>query len=298
MHRYSLDRSSKKFHCPSCGKKRFTLFVDNETGAYLDKTYGRCDREVNCKYFNKPENAPNFYSLPRRVRIAAEKPPSFIARELVQKSMSGYNRNPLYTFLIERFEESQVHHTFQKYGVGTSEHWDGATVFWQLDDKGRARTGKIIKYKNGKRVRSPKSLIHWAHKLLRLEDFNLKQVPFGTHLLSKYKGTTICIVESEKTALIMDLFCPHYLWIGLGSINMLKIENIKLFHEYNLVLYPDSDAHNNWVAKAKSLERQLRRGLHVSELVIQSKYADNSVEGYDIADIVLSNPDLLGRNSS
>lgn len=53
-HRYKLDRSSKKHHCPECGKRRFVYYVDTETGDYLPEQYGRCDRESKCGYNLNP----------------------------------------------------------------------------------------------------------------------------------------------------------------------------------------------------------------------------------------------------
>ena len=32
----------------------------------------------------------------------------------------------------------------QRYKVGTSKYWDGATVFWQTDNQNKVRTGKIM----------------------------------------------------------------------------------------------------------------------------------------------------------
>ncbi|MCS5488914.1 DUF6371 domain-containing protein [Algoriphagus limi] len=53
-YRYQFDISSKKFHCPSCQKKTFVLYVDPETGDYLPEQYGKCDREIKCGHFLLP----------------------------------------------------------------------------------------------------------------------------------------------------------------------------------------------------------------------------------------------------
>lgn len=53
-HLYSLEKGSKKHHCPDCNKKTFVLYIDTETGDYLPKQYGRCDRESKCSYHLNP----------------------------------------------------------------------------------------------------------------------------------------------------------------------------------------------------------------------------------------------------
>ncbi|WP_422373761.1 DUF6371 domain-containing protein [Flagellimonas sp.] len=61
--RYILDRSSKKYVCPSCNKKRFVRYVDRETGNYLDGDYGRCDRSDNCGYFKSPKQDEIYFGI-------------------------------------------------------------------------------------------------------------------------------------------------------------------------------------------------------------------------------------------
>ncbi len=53
-HRYTLEKGSKKYHCPDCNKKTFVRYIDTETGDYLPEQYGRCDRESKCSYHLNP----------------------------------------------------------------------------------------------------------------------------------------------------------------------------------------------------------------------------------------------------
>ena len=45
--------------CPKCGKKRYTRFVDNQTGQYLPYEFGRCERINSCGYMESPKNNIN-----------------------------------------------------------------------------------------------------------------------------------------------------------------------------------------------------------------------------------------------
>ena len=55
MHyRYTLDKSSKKNHCPQCGKKRFVLYIDEVAKEFAPEQYGRCDRKGSCGYHSAP----------------------------------------------------------------------------------------------------------------------------------------------------------------------------------------------------------------------------------------------------
>jgi hypothetical protein len=80
------------------------------------------------------------------------------------------------------------------YGVGTAK--DSATVFWQRDTDNNVRTGKVIQYKPDLHRNKDKPP-YWAHKALKLPDFNLTQCLFGEHLLAG-NDKPVAIVESEK----------------------------------------------------------------------------------------------------
>jgi len=58
-----LDKSSRKFICPSCGKKRFVKFVDIQTGEYLEGVHGKCDRSDSCGYTSYPKSGDTCYFI-------------------------------------------------------------------------------------------------------------------------------------------------------------------------------------------------------------------------------------------
>ena len=139
----------------------------------------------------------------------------------MQLSMLHYEKNHLYHFLKTALGKSAASELMQRYNVGSSKHWTGATVFWQVDISGRIRTGKVMLYnpENGRRIKEPHNHITWAHSLLKKEKFHLRQCLFGEHLLSADSHQTVALVESEKSALIASHFLPQYLWIASGGKN-------------------------------------------------------------------------------
>ena len=100
------------------------------------------------------------------------------------------------------------------------------------------------------------SFNYWEHKRLMREgrlpqDYAVYQCLFGQHLLPKYPHKAVCIVESEKTALIMACTQPNHLWLatcGCGGLAPEKVECLKGRH---VTLFPDSGTYNKWCEKMK-----------------------------------------------
>ena len=215
-----------------------------------------------------------------------EKPISLMDSEVLKKSLKGYEANNFITYLISLFGEVITGELISKYFVGTSNHWQGATVFWQIDLKGKVRTGKIMLYSpnTGKRVREPHNCITWVHTALKLNDYNLKQSLFGEHLL-KDKTKPVALVESEKTAIIASVYLPQYIWVAVGSISNLKPERCNVLKGRNVALYPDLKAFDKWSEKAKELSHIT--SFVVSDLLERKAPETDKLEGYDLADYLI-----------
>lgn len=282
--KYSFDPSSKKFICPSCAKKRFVRYVDNETKNYLSDEFGRCDRESSCGYHLPPTSNP---TLVDSSTIKPLQPISTIDSRFVSASETKYEENYLFQYLTQHFKKEEILQCFKKYRVGTSKHWKGSTVFWQIDQNNKVRSGKImlINPSTGKRVKVPFPHINWVHKVLGLQDYNLKQCLFGEHLVSKplqphATQPNLAIVESEKTAITMSLFLKNTLWIATGSKQNLKNELLLNLKNYRLVLFPDVGEYEDWNKKALELTK-LGFTIKCSELL----EGCNHTTGTDLADV-------------
>ncbi|MFZ4741613.1 MAG: DUF6371 domain-containing protein, partial [Bacteroidales bacterium] len=227
-HRFILEKYknlSSRHLCPSCGKKELTFYIDTETGEAIHTTVGRCNRESNCNYHYTPKQYftdNNIFaetSPPQATRTPQAKPEpkaiSYIDFDIFKRSLANYENNNFIKFLIKTFGESIAKELIEKYFLGTSKHWNGATVFYQRDIKGKIRAGKIMLYDadTGKRIKKPFDHITWLHSLMKLEDFELKQSLFGTHLLSD-KTKPVAVAESEKTSIIASVYLPQFIWVS------------------------------------------------------------------------------------
>lgn len=279
--KYKLDNSSKKFICPNCNKRRFVRYVEVETNQYLDESLGRCDRESSCGYFKKPERGNAFFKKNdfQKENINSV---SFHNSNLVEQSLKHYKKNNFYNYLTSVFSSEKIDEVFFKYKVGTSKAWNGATVFWQIDENNKIRGGKIILFNKDtcNRIKEPYSHVNWAHNKLNLKNFVLKQCLFGLHLNTSSK--TIALVESEKTAIIMSLFLPEYVWMSTGGKQNFNKELLLPLKLREIIAFPDKSEFNDWQKKANDLNK-IGFKIKVSDYVEKLDFES----GTDLADIYL-----------
>lgn len=305
-YKYQLDTSSKKFVCPACEKRSFVRMI-NQNGDYISNEFGRCDRSNSCGYSMYPkinvQEQPIDYSLPKvNVSTIKNKVASTLPNEYVQQSFKRYDINSFFQFLLTIFSKEEINFVFDLYKVGTSKKWGGSTVFWQINIDLEVRAGKVIKFDviSGKRIKDPFSHMTWVHSLLKLNDFNLKQVLFGEHLLNQFPNKVICIVESEKTAIIMAIKHPIYLWLATSGKNGFTFDKLCVLKKRQVVVFPDSDAFNEWNEKAKLISKQINLNLIVSPFVMNCTIAMKQTIGFDLADLIqinINKPEQIQVNS-
>ncbi|MFI5139728.1 MAG: DUF6371 domain-containing protein, partial [Sphingobacteriales bacterium] len=301
---------SSRYRCPQCNHrdKTFVRYISTETGDHLADHVGRCGREDKCGYHYKPRdyfrdnagmkplpganNKRKPGSYPKKPKPASRliKPHDpqsgfHINPDIVNASFNGYEQNNFVLYLISKFGRQAASDLIGRYRIGTSKHWHGATVFWQLDYLGRARTGKVMLYNSqtGKRVKQPFAHITWVHTLLvgcknlvvdgiefdvnsrdliaanancqpQTAGFHVEQCLFGEHLLTENPALPVAIVESEKTAVIASYHAPGMVWLAAGSLGNLNPELCHALHHRSVTLYPDLGAYAKWCVKAKQLQ--------------------------------------------
>ncbi|MBA3706339.1 MAG: hypothetical protein H0W84_10720, partial [Bacteroidetes bacterium] len=243
--------------CPGCGKEKvFSRYIDKRTGKYILTDLGRCNREISCGYHKLPKSGLVDSSIRINTRLSLAKI-DFIPLNQFQRSLKAYETNHFISFLICQFGKEAAMSLVIKYCIGTSRHWAGATIFWQLDHNQNVRTGKIMLYDpfTGKRVKNPHNHIHWVHKLLKKPEYALKQCLFGCHLINESPCKPIGIVESEKTAIIASALLPELTWLATGGLNNLNAENLEVLKNRKVFLFPDLNGFEKWILKAQSLQK-------------------------------------------
>lgn len=301
-YRFSLQKYKRgsKLSCPKCGKKQcFVKYIDSQGEITFPDYVGRCDHEQSCQYHYTPldyfhdnpmvldYNKDNFVEADRPKSYLL--PPSFVDSELMERTLTNYDMNPLYIYLSGVLSKDETSRIFQLYHVGTSKKWGGSTVYWQIDWKGNVRTGKIMLYDSttGHRVKEPRSYVSWVHTELKLQDYNLKQCLFGEHLLSEKPTKPVAIVESEKSALIATHYMPEFIWLATGGMHgCFKSDVVNVLIGRSVMLCPDLGAKEVWQAKMPLLTSVCSKVV-LSDSLEQCATDEQRKYGLDIADFLL-----------
>ena len=284
--------------CPRCGRQReFVRYKDNATHERLADWVGRCNREIECGYhytpkqyfqdnriYSQPRSPPKPYGTLTKPVTASNAPYfSVLSHELVNRTLRHYANNRFFNGLSQLLTEDIASQIAAKYRLGTTR--EGGTIFWQVDEKGRARTGKILHYDAATLKRRKDKQPTWVHSLMKLTDFRLKQCLFGQHLLATDERRGVAIVESEKSAIICHAYLPQFIWLATGGSHGTQLtapDTSQLLKGRMVRLFPDRGAYDKWLKKADEM-KQLGLTVTVSDQLEKIDCPAN----WDIADSLL-----------
>ncbi len=267
-----------RHECPNCKTPRsFSRYVD-ERGNYIDKNVGRCNREDKCGYHLTPAEYFKDKGVSYTPTIKVERKPlpptDYVPEDVMVRSLRTDNH--FLQFLTKRFPPLQVAYAVEKYRIGDTK--DGRVIYWQIDDKDRVRTGKMMRYNpdTGRRVKGVPGSFDWVHRHIK-QPYQLEQCLYGLHLIRKEKP--IAVVESEKSAIIASLTIPNYTWMATGGKQNLRL--LKPLQGRDVTLFPDLGAFEPWSKKANEL------GFKTSNLLEQVATDEEKRNGLDLADYIL-----------
>ena len=306
-YRYMFDsprvtgHRQQKAICPQCGRKSFVRYVDTHDGyRYLNDNVGRCDHENSCGYHYTPHDY--FQDHPwlmeskspsqHRPSTPTPPPPPPPLRPL-SMALVEENHSPQSVFWSWfagscarqlNFDPANVKRIYEDYQIGIADHGD--VIFWQIDEQQRVRTGHIMAYDTqGKRC----GRNDWVHDQIKKgkmkgqlpDGFVLYQCFFGQHLLPKYAEAHVCLVESEKTALIMAARHPDLIWLATSGSSGLSVEKLECLRGRRFTVFPDSGCYEKW-----NHVMQQTKGLQYAISDQMEQYPANT----DLADLLLQPP--------
>ena len=210
--------------------------------------------------------------------------------------------------------EAQMQQAAQRYRLGMSRN--GGVIFWQYDENDVMRDGKIMFYRpdcHRDHDRHPT----WVTHLLRRngylpEDWKSEHCLFGLHLchtdladstdidscsdkksvqsVSSVVEKTICVVESEKTAVIMSAVKPDFIWLATGGKTELNVAKLKPLAGHKVILFPDTDetgqTYSDWFQIAEAASDVFGHPITVSSILEQHATPAQKAAKIDIADLL------------
>jgi len=315
---FKLERyrsgGSNRYTCPQCGKRKcFTRYVDVHTGEYVAEECGKCNHESSCGYHYPPRDyyrdhpetqvKSDWVKLKatgsRAVLAKANLLPAYVPKEFTQTEFfdiswaeEAAKRKSSFRTWFEGlpFDKERIQDVLAEYYVGATEkditvsgvNYGPAAVFWMIDEQGRVHDAKLIAYNaDGHRVpdwgNSMRSICEKSKRGPQLEQ--TEKVFFGLHLLHRYPEKTVCIVESEKSALVCACRYPEHLWLATGGCGNLQASKLVPLMYRTVVVFPDSGEYDKWNNRMK--ESGHKKYSVVKEL---EKYEPNT----DIADLIIA----------
>lgn len=303
--RYQLDsprvtgHRQQKTTCPQCGRKHcFVRYVDTHNNfQYISDDVGRCDHEQSCGYHYRPSeyfrdkpwlrDRQEDWQHPMPRPVVQPKPQPLLELDIGLVLGRHSTMSTFWQWLQNEaayrlgVTPDDVLRVFNQYLIGSTRESD--VIFWQIDYQQRVRTGHIMCYgPDGHRLGRQS----WVHFRLQLEgrlplSYQPPKCLFGEHLLVARPAAPVAIVESEKTALVMALKMPEFVWLATAGCGGLTKEKMAPLAGRRILVFPDSGCCEKWrqqLAQIKGLNYSISRHLEA--------YPPNT----DLADIVLTIP--------
>jgi hypothetical protein len=276
--------------CPVCSYQRKPKNQKKRCfGWNRDKNIGHCSH-CNSSFVEFHESEKSEKIIVKNEKFQTTQQINYINPKYLSLS-HGLNSN-FGDFLKHNFNEGELNEIMKKYYLGMTK--DRSVIFWYIDKEERVRSGKIIQYDSQtvKRVKSEKSSITWVHSELKKQnqlprDWTFSRCLFGEHLLKNNPNANICLVESEKTAIIASIYMPNEIWLATGGKEMFNENVCKVLKGRKVIIFPDLGATKVWREKSEIIFKQVGCTMIISEILERLANEEDKEKGLDIADYLL-----------
>lgn len=319
---FSVSKPKGIYKCFGCGKSgdAIKFLMEHDKASFADAV-----RQIADKY-NIPvdESFTPGTSYTKRAPKPKEIDPeytAYIPDVYLDMCCQSYELNSFAVGLTAAFGPTLCNRAIEKYMIGTSKLFYKAgyysVVFPQIDKDIQFRQCNIILYdavtlkRVKKNVEGVKRFDKYAGQYvdmqpgdqcarkygkeldprLKADNVTLQCCFFGEHLLSIDSVKPVCIVESEKTAVICDIFYPQFIWLataGSTGVRWTEREFCGVLHDRTVKLYPDASKYREWNDKAGIIAGLVRCDISVSDLIERRATADERSAGFDLADYLFN----------
>ena len=203
----------------------------------------------------------------------------------------------------------QMQHAALRYQLGMSR--DGGVIFWQINQLGQVYDGKIMYYRPDCH-RDHEHVPTWVISVIKSfyqcpVDIPTPHCLFGSHLLKPLPDSprlgeehqTVCVVESEKTAVILSEVFPQYLWLAAGGLNELTVNKLFPLRHRQVIIFPDTDetqaTYSLWFRIAQDAMRCNGGKITVSPLLEQKATAEQKSRKIDLVDFLFESHRVTGH---
>lgn len=193
--------------------------------------------------------------------------------------------------------EAQMRHAAERYRLGKSK--SGKTIYWMMDEMMQVRDGHLGDA--------------WVSQLLKAREpelmrwFQAKHCLFGLHLLLcpaeraeraeraeiiKSQDKNICVVESERSAVILSELFPESLWMAyVYPVNMTP-NLFEPLQDRSITIYPRTDPEMDIYVSFLEFAEDVRRlypsiRLTVDTLLEDNATADQKRRHIDLLDFII-----------
>ena len=223
---------------------------------------------------------------------------------LIKPYMRHTESNALLTWMLNlpmsAEHKRNLRNMMELYFVGTS--LNGYTKGWvmwpQVDMNLKIRDIKLMAYHmDGHRDKAwhpnwMSAILANAGKLDK-EIYDVHRCLFGLHLAKIFPNAEVCLVESEKTALLCSAFCypEEKIWMACGGLTFFKPDMLNDLIASNryIVVYPDIDGKDKWAKVIEDIGYARMTMTKKMKPVSQGGVYDPTVDDpkSDIADIMV-----------
>ena len=109
---------------------------------------------------------------------------------------------------------------------------------------------------------------------------------FGEHLADTLPFAPLCLVESEKTALVAKLWRPDCTWLATGGKSCFTAERLRVLSGRSVTVWPDADAIGEWMEAAATLGPALDIGFRFPAAYL-NRIREGPPKG-DLADLIVA----------